>query len=108
MSGTEGTGSSLREITSLGMNGIKALERSRVPMLTNVSEHNSLHFAQADTAVKELLSVISCLSSSLLLHHPFLRSICNNFKVVNKQSHFKREKNVHNPFPFPGKILTST
>lgn len=108
VSGTVGTGSPLREITSLGMNGIKALERSRLPMPTNVSEHNSAHLALADTAVKELLSIISCLSSSLLLHDPFLKSICNNFRIVNKQSHFKREKTVHNPLPFPGKILTST
>lgn len=50
---------------------IKALERSRLPMPAEVSEDNSLCFALADTAVKELLSIISCLSSSLLLHYPF-------------------------------------
>lgn len=82
--GTVRTGSPLREITSFGMNGSKALERSRLPMPTNVSEYNSFHFALADTAVKELLSIISCLSSSLLLHYPFLKSICSNFKIVNK------------------------
>lgn len=71
-------------------------------------QHNSLRFALAGTAVKELLSIINCLSSSLLLHYPFLKSIFNNFRTVNKQSHFKREKTVHNLSPFPGKILTST
>jgi len=35
--GTVGTGSPLREITSIGMNRIKALERSRLPMPTTVS-----------------------------------------------------------------------
>ena len=84
VSGTGRTGSPLGEITSLGMNGSKALERSRLLMPTNVSEYNSFHFALADTAVKELLSIISCLSSSLLLHYPFLKSICSNFKIVNK------------------------
>lgn len=43
-------------------------------MPTNISEHNSVRFALADTAVKELLSIISCLSSSLLLHYPFLKA----------------------------------
>lgn len=71
VSGTVGTDSALGELTSSGMNGIKALQRSRLPMPANVSEDNSLRFALADTAVKELLSIISCLSSSLLLHYPF-------------------------------------
>lgn len=71
MSGIVGTASPLGELTSSGMNGIKALERSRLPVPAKVSEDNSLLFALADTAVKELLSIISCLSSSLLLHYPF-------------------------------------
>lgn len=69
VAGTVRTVSPLREITSFGMNGIKALERSRLP--ANVSEHSALLFALADTAVEGLLSIISCLSSSLLLHYPF-------------------------------------
>lgn len=71
VSGTMGTDSPLGELTSSGTNGIKALERSRLPVPAKVSEDNSLLFALADTAVKELLSIISCLSSSLLLHYPF-------------------------------------
>lgn len=69
--GTVRTVSLLREITSFGMNGIKALERSTLSVPANVSEHCALPFALADTAVAGLLSIISCLSSSLLLHYPF-------------------------------------
>lgn len=42
VSGTVGTDSPLEELTSSGMNGIKALERSRLPMPAKVSEDNSL------------------------------------------------------------------
>lgn len=68
----------------VGVNGIKALARSRLPVPTSVSEHQSSHVALADIAVKELLSIISCLSSSLLLHYPFLKTICNHFRMINK------------------------
>lgn len=64
---------------SLGMNGIKSLERSKLPMPTNVPKHHSLPFALADTVVKELLSTIGCLSSSLLLHYPFFENHLQSF-----------------------------
>lgn len=64
---------------SLGMNGIKVLEMSRRPMPINVPEHYSLPFALADIAVKELLSTIGCLSSSLLLHYPFFKKHLQSF-----------------------------
>lgn len=64
---------------SLGMNGIKSLERSKLPVPTNVPTHHSLPFALADIAVKELLSMIGCLSSSLLLHYPFFENHLQSF-----------------------------
>lgn len=65
-----------------GVNGIKALERSRLPVPTGVFEHHSSHALAL--AVKKLLSIISCLSSFVLLHYPFLKTVCNHFRMINK------------------------
>lgn len=67
----------------LSVNGIEALERNRLPVPTSVSEHHSSHVALA-LAVKKPLSIISYLSSSLLLHYPFLKTVCNHFRMINK------------------------
>lgn len=72
-------GLALGEIIAQVWMGSK-LWRGAVP--TGVFEHHSSHALAL--AVKKLLSIISCLSSFVLLHYPFLKTVCNHFRMINK------------------------